>query len=86
MKSPIQVPNYKQGTLKVKHNLEHHFAYGINDEAWPVYVNVQTRWVCIGNSHSSGEAVEFINNCVAVVDNSQELIALWLQPKSLPKW
>ncbi len=86
MKSSIQVPNYKQGALRVEHNLEHGYAYGIYDEDLPVYVNKRTGWVCIGNPKKSGEAVEFINNCVAVIDNNQELAALWLQPQSLPKW
>ena len=86
MKSPIQVPNYKQGALRVEHNLEHGYAYGIYDEDLPVYVNKRTGWVCIGNPKKDGKAVEFINNCVAVVDNNQELAALWLRPQSLPKW
>ncbi len=38
------------------------------------------------NPQKSGEAVGFINNCVAVVDNNQELAALWLQPQALPEW
>ncbi len=60
-------------------------AYGINNQVWPEYVNVKSGWVCIGNPKKDGKAVEFINNCVAVVDNNQELAALWLQPQSLPK-
>ena len=31
-----------------------------------------------------GNAVEFINNCVAVIDDDKEFISLWLKPQSLP--
>jgi hypothetical protein len=84
MKSNYQVPEYKKGILKVEHNLEFGFAYGINDEEFPVYVNVQTGWVCIGNPEKRGDAVEFINNCIAVIDDNKEFVSLWLKPKSLP--
>lgn len=58
--------------------------YRINDQVWPEYVNAKSGWICIGNPQSSGEAVEFIDNCVAVIDGKQELVALWLKPQSLP--
>jgi hypothetical protein len=84
MKSGYQVPEYKKGTLSVEHNLNFGFAYGINDEELPVYVNTQTSWVCIGNPEKKGNAVEFINNCVAVIDDDKEFLSLWLKPQSLP--
>ena len=71
--------------LKVEHNLEYNFAYGIYDQDLPVHVNEKSGWVCIGNPQKSEEAVEFIANCVAVLDASQKLTALWLRPQSLPK-
>lgn len=79
------VPKSQPGALCVLEDLECGFSYGINNEEWPVYVNTRTGWVCIGDPKSSGEAVKFITNCVAVVDNNQELTALWLRPQSLPK-
>ena len=61
-----------------------HFAYGINEDDLPVYVNVHTGWVCIGNPEKKGNAVQFINNCVAVIDENKEFVSLWLKPQSLP--
>jgi uncharacterized protein YbdZ (MbtH family) len=87
MKSNYQVPKYKKGGLRVEHNLKHGFAYGINDDddyEYPVYINVHSGWVCIGNPEKKGNAVEFINNCVAVIDDNKELVSLWLKPEKLP--
>lgn len=87
MKSNYQVPEYKKGGLRVEHNLNYGFAYGINDDddyEYPVYVNVQTGWVCIGDPEKKGNAVEFINNCVAVIDDEKEFVSLWLKPERLP--
>ena len=79
------VPMYAPGELQVLTDLEPGFSYRINDKDWPVYVNIQTGWVCIGDPQKPGRAVEFIHNCVAVVDNNQNLTALWLKPQSLPE-
>ena len=84
MLSNFQTPEYKKGILKVERNLNFGFAYGINDEDLPVYVNVQSGWVCIGNPEKRGNAVEFINNCVAVIDDDKEFVSLWLKPERLP--
>jgi len=87
MKSNYQVPDYTSGSLRVEHHLEYGFAYGINDDddyEYPVYVNVQTGWVCIGDPEKKGNAVEFINNCVAVIDDSGGFVSLWLKPERLP--
>ena len=84
MISTCQVPEFKKGFLKIEHNLKYGFAYGINKEDFPVYVNPQTGWVCIGNPEKSGNAVEFIDNCVAVIDGDKGFVSLWLKPQSLP--
>ena len=87
MKSNYQVPEYKSGSLLVKHNLNYGFAYGINDDdnyEYPVYINVQSGWVCIGNPEKKNNAVEFINNCVAVIDDDKDFVSLWLKPDRLP--
>ena len=81
IKANYSVPNFKKGTLKVIDDLKPGFSYGLNDVEWPIYVNHQTGWVCIGNPEKSGKAVEFINNCVAVFDDNGELMSLWLRPK-----
>ncbi len=84
MKSSCQVPEYKKGALHVEHNLNFGFAYGINDDDLPIYVNVQSGWVCIGNPEKKGNAVEFVNNCIAVIDDDKEFVSLWLKPERLP--
>ena len=84
MISNYQVPEYKKGILKVEHNLKYGFAYAINDEELPIHVNTQTGWVCIGTPEKSGNAVEFIDNCVAVIDQDNKFVSLWLKPQSLP--
>lgn len=83
MNSNICIPEYSKGKLKVKHNLKNGFAYGIYDKDRPVYLNTKSGWVCIGDPLKSGNAVEFIQNCVAVVSDSGDLLSLWLKPKSL---
>ena len=83
MKSNYQVPAFQKGILKVEHNLKYGFAYGINEKDLPVHINIQTGWVCIGNTEKRGQAVEFINNCVAVIDDNQEFVSLWLKPQKL---
>lgn len=87
MKSNCQVPESFKGILKVEHNLKYGFAYGLNDNdnyVYQIHVNVQTGWVCIGNPEKCGNAVEFINNCIAVINDGKEFVALWLKPLKLP--
>lgn len=89
MRTNFQVPNSKKGILKVDHNLKYGFAYDINekfDYEYPVFINVGTGWVCIGNPKLTGNAVEFINNCIAVIDENKNFLSLWLKPESLPKF
>jgi len=86
-KSGCQVPMYKKGILRVERNLKYGFVYGINDKEeydYPTYVNTQTGWVCIGDPEKKGNAVEFITNCVAVIDDDMEFVSLWLKPEQLP--
>ena len=85
MLSLCQIPEYKKGVLKVEHNLDFGFAYGINDNDLPVYVNTQTGWVCLGFPEKEGKGVEFINNCVAFINDVGEFLSLWLKPTTLPK-
>lgn len=80
-------PHYERGTLRIEKSYKKGFAYGINDDELPVFININTGWVCIGNpvdNPDENKAVEFINNCVAVVNNKKELISLWLKPLTLP--
>ncbi len=85
MKSDYIVPKSQKGILKVADNLEAGVgSYQVNKEDFPVYVNTQKGWVCIGDPEKSGNAVEFITNCVAVIGDNKEFISLWLKPQSLP--
>ena len=85
MKSNYEVPKHARGILKVEHDLKHGLAYGIYDEDLPTQVNTKTGWVCIGDPEKQGSAVEFINNCVAVIDGDGGFLSLWLKPPTLPK-
>lgn len=83
--SKFNIPKYMEGSLKVIDNLESGVgSYCIRKETSPIFVNVQTGWLCIGDPQKEGFAVEFINNCVAVLDNDNEFLSLWLKPQSLP--
>lgn len=85
IKSSYEVPERKKGTLKVLDDLTSGVgSYLIKKETLPVYVNIQTDWICIGNPKKKGNAVEFINDCIAVIDDDREFISLWLKPKLLP--
>lgn len=83
-KSDCIVPQSRKGVLKVTDNLDYGLSYRVREEDFPVFVNPQSGWVCIGDPKRTGQTVEFINNCIAVVDNYQEFISLWLKPESLP--
>lgn len=86
MKSNCEVPKSRKGVLKVVDDLEIGVgSYRVNREELPVHVNIQTGWVCIGNPVKLGNTVEFINNCIAVIDDDNEFVALWLKPQSLPQ-
>jgi uncharacterized protein YbdZ (MbtH family) len=84
MKASYNVPKSSKGVLRVLDNLKSGMAYGVNKEDWTVHVNIKTGWVCIGYPEKKGNAVEFINNCVAVIDNDEKLVSLWLKPQKLP--
>jgi len=85
MKSNYAVPESQKGILRVTDDLKPGFgSYYVKKEEQPVFINMQTGWVCIGDPVMQGEAVEFINNCVAVIDDNREFVALWLKPDVLP--
>ena len=83
-KSDCIVPQSQRGILKVTDNLDYGLSYRVREEDFPVFVNLQSGWVCIGDPKRTGQTVEFINNCIAVIDNNQEFVSLWLKPQSLP--
>jgi hypothetical protein len=87
MKADYNVPQSQKGELKILHSEKYWDragCYRVNKEDCPVYVNIQTGWVCIGNPEKKGNAVEFIRNCVAVIGDDKDFISLWLKPEKLP--
>lgn len=82
MQSDFRVPQNRKGTLTVIGDFKSGVgSYRINAKDSPVYLNSRTGWVCVGNPQISGHAVEFINNCVAVINNIGDFVALWLKPQ-----
>lgn len=81
IKTNKQVPMAKKGELMVLDNLEGGFSYRINQEEWPILINNETGWICIGNPDNTYNAIEFIHNCIAVIDENDNFIALWLNAK-----
>lgn len=61
-------------------------SYRLNEnERWPIHINKQKGWVCIGNPNCFGEQrVEFVNDCIAILEQ-QEIVTIWLKPKILPQ-
>ena len=82
-KMSYEVPYAKKGLLKVLHSEAYIGgvgSYSINKEDWAVSINSKTGWICIGDPQRRGNAVEFINKCISIINERQELVALWLHP------
>lgn len=77
-------PQSRLGILNVVDDLEPGFAYKVDEGGFPMSVNVQTGWICVGDPEKRGNAVEFMNNSIAVIDNSGHFISLWLKIENLP--
>ncbi len=81
--------SFIQGILLV--HLETEIIPGVSNRltepgAWPIFVNPDIGWVCVGELDSSPTArsVEFALNSVAVIEDGL-LRALWLHPENLPE-
>lgn len=85
LKSNFSNPEYSKGILKVMDDLEPGFSYRHTDDEWRIFVNIHTGWVCLGDPEKTGKGIEFVNNCVAIIDNNDELVSLWLKPTYLPE-
>jgi hypothetical protein len=53
------------------------------DQRWPVFVDVENGWVCLGTPDREGRAIEFASGCVAVLEEGA-LVSVWLHPRELP--
>ncbi len=81
--------NYRSRTLAVALNTPPPIpgtAHRLNkNERWPVYVNKNQGWVCIGCPKIvDKQLIEFAPNCIAAM-KGQEVMAIWLHPLNLPK-
>ena len=74
-----------KGILKVVDDLEDGLSHRVGKSDFKIFVNTQTGWICIGDPKKSGKAVEFMNDCVAVISDEHEFASLWLKPDTLPK-
>ena len=79
------VPTSNKGVLKVIGDLEGGLSYRVGKNNLTTFVNTQIGWICIGDPKKSGNAVEFMNGCVAVINDDNEFSSLWLKPDTLPK-
>lgn len=84
IKSNDLVPMSDKGILKIDDDLEDGLSHRVDEIDFQIFVNTQTGWVCIGDPKKSGKAVEFMNDCVAVINDEQRFVSLWLKPDTLP--
>lgn len=77
----LKTPLSKTGELLVLDNLEPGHNYQVNKgKEWDVYYDETSGWICIGDPEQNSIGVEFIRNCVAVIENNK-IKSLWLKPK-----
>ena len=56
-----------------------------NELEWNIYINKKMGWVCIGDPTVEGRRlIEFASDCVAALDEENEMVAIWLHPRELP--
>lgn len=85
IESNYEVPKSRRGVLKILESLPAGLgSYPIYDENVSTYVNLKSGWVCVGNPEKKETAVEFIPNCIAVIDENKNFVSLWLKPQLLP--
>lgn len=79
----ICVPRSRRGVLFVLGEFEGGYgSFRISRADFPVFSNEKSGWVCIGDPKAAANAVEFINNCIAVIDTQGEFKGLWLNVKN----
>ncbi len=77
-------PAAKQGILLFDCDYDQHFFHKAYPGFRPVYCNPNNGWICVGNPQASGEAVEFIYDCIAVLGQDHTIQALWIRLDGLP--
>jgi hypothetical protein len=56
----------------------------INKDAWPVFVNSPSGWVCIDSGVPPQRTIEVMNGVLVALASDRRLVSLWLKPKALP--
>lgn len=58
----------------------------LDDNSWSTYINKKRGWICIGSPEvKEKKLIQFSPGCVAALDQSNEMVAVWLQPVEFPK-
>lgn len=79
----LSVPTAGEGELRLAEELEAGFTWRIDkNKMWESCFDKKSGWYCIGNprAEEGDEAVKVIENLITVVDNTNELKAVWVQP------
>lgn len=87
MECEVPLPTYQSARLTYQGEITPGVSIGVNsaDNRWPVRHDPQTGWIAIAPDTipTSGEAVEFLPGCLAQIDQTGELLCLWLKPDIL---
>ena len=81
----FDVPNYKSGALNIVDSFKQGHAYAINNVELIITINHHRRWICVGDPSVKDNGVEFMKNCIAVINENGQLVALWIKPNNWPK-
>jgi hypothetical protein len=78
------IQSYKKGLLALRNTLDYDQSgtYTYSD-SFPMWFNPITGWFCLGDSEATLNGVEFLRNCIAVLNDSKDLVAIWLKPQFL---
>ncbi len=77
------VPSAIEGELRLVGEYEAGLTWRIDqNKMWKSHFDRESGWYCIGNPvlEDGDTAVKVIDNMIAVVDNTSELKAVWVQP------
>lgn len=81
--SDLTVPSAEEGELRLAGEYEAGLTWRIDkDKMWESYFDKSSGWYCIGNPllEENDKAVKIIKNMIMVVDKSNALKAVWVQP------
>lgn len=79
----LTIPPAQSGKLKLLGEYEPGLTWRLDkNEMWISFFDEKTGWYCIGNPLSSkgDSAVRINRNMIAVVNSTNELTAVWVQP------